>query len=91
MIFTSAAFTIGAQRAFSASITARNSADELPTGSMNCVASFSFTAGDLIAYTISLLILSIIAAGVPPGAISPIQVSASTSTPDSFSVGILGR
>ena len=62
-----AALMTGDQRAISPSICARNYAGLEPTGSINCVASFSFTAGDMMMAMTSLLLASTIPGGVPPG------------------------
>ena len=68
----------GVQRASSLSISALKSAGELPTGSMICAANFARSSGDWIASTTSSWIFFRIASGVPAGATSPFQASAST-------------
>ena len=90
LILMFAARITGVQRAMSASMRARNCAGELPIGSISWVASLSRIAGSVIASTTSRWIFAVTAAGVPAGAIRPIQASASTSMPPSFNVGMPG-
>src|SRR5262245_20249140 len=86
-----AAWITGAQRAISAAMWARNSAGELPTGSMNWAASLLRTAGVKIAVRTSRWIFATTVSGVRAGAINPFQASASTSMPPSLRVGMAGR
>src|SRR5262249_49763341 len=86
-----AALITDAHRSISLSIRAHSSSGDEPMGSINWVASFSRSIGWRMISATSLLIRSMIGPGVLAGAISPLQASASTSIPLSFSVGTSGK
>src|SRR5262249_9637189 len=85
-----AASITGFQRAMSASMRARTSSGVVGSGSMTGAASLSRTVGDVIASITAARTAAITAGGVLAGATMPFQASASTSTPDSLSVGMPG-
>src|SRR5215471_1447093 len=85
-----AALITGDQRAMSASMRARNSSGEVGIGSINWALSLARMSGAVITSDTSRAILARMGSGVFAGAIRPIQASASTSIPDSLSVGMPG-